>query len=68
MPIIAHVLKEKLLKITAVSHSQTTNNLVNKAANDSARVSRQDGNKLPALPTNQIAGFGGFRPLTSLEK
>ena len=24
--------------------------------------------KLPALGTNQIAGFGGFRPLASLEK
>ena len=24
--------------------------------------------KLPALGTNQIAGFGEFRPLTSLEK
>ena len=68
MPIIAQVLKGKLLKITAFAHSQTTNKLVNKAANNSARVSRQDGKKLPALPTNQIAGFGGFRPLASLEK
>ena len=24
--------------------------------------------KLPARGTNQIAGFGGFRPLASLEK
>ena len=24
--------------------------------------------KLPALGTNQIAGFAGFRPLASLEK
>ena len=67
-PIIAQVLKGKLLKIIAFAHSQTTNKLVNKAANNSARVSRQDGKKLPALPTNQIAGFGGFRPLASLEK
>ena len=67
-PIIAQVLKQKLLKITAFAHSQTTNKLVNKAANNSARVSQQDGKKLPALPTNQIAGFGGFRPLASLEK
>ena len=34
----------------------------------SARVSGQDRKKLPALGTNQIAGFGGFRPLASLEK
>ena len=56
----------------------TTNKLVNEAANDSARVSGQDRKKprdndsllkkLPALGTNQIAGFGGFRPLASLEK
>ena len=49
MPIIAQVLKGKLLKITAFAHSQTTNKLVNKAANDSARVSGQDGKKLPFL-------------------
>ena len=30
MPIIAQVLKGKLLKITAFAHSQTTNKLVNK--------------------------------------
>ena len=30
--------------------------------------SGQDRKKLPALGTNQIAGFGGFRPLASLEK
>ena len=47
---------------------QTTNKLVNEAANDSARVSGQDRKILPALGTNQIAGFGGFRPLASLEK
>ena len=41
---------------------------MNKAANDSARVSGQDRKKLPALGTNQMAGFGGFRPLASLEK
>ena len=50
------------------AHSQTTNKLVNEAANDSARVSGQDRKKLPALGTNQIAGFGGFCPLASLEK
>ena len=46
----------------------TTNKLVNEVANDSARVSGQDRKKLPALGTNQIAGFGGFRPLASSEK
>ena len=49
-------------------HLQTTNKLVNEAANDSARVNGQDRKIPPALGTNQIAGFGGFRPLTSLEK
>ena len=68
MLIIAQVLKEKWLKITGFARSQTTNKLVNKAANDSARVSGQDRKKLPALGTNQIAGFGGFLPLASLEK
>ena len=56
------------LKMTVSAHSQTTNKLVNKAANDSARVSGQDRKIPPALGTNQIAGFGGFRPLASLEK
>ena len=46
----------------------TTNKLVNEAVNDSARVSGQDRKKLPALGTNQIAGFRGFRPLASSEK
>jgi len=68
MLIIAQVLKEKWLKITGFSHSQTTNKLVNKAANDSARVSGQDHKNPPALGTNQITEFGGFRPLASLEK
>ena len=68
MIIIAQVLKEKLLKITSFAHSQTTNKLVNEAANDSARVSGQDRKKPSALGTNQIAGFGGFHPLTSLER
>ena len=57
-----------MVKITGFAHSQTTNKLVNKVANDSARVRGQDRKKLPALGTNQIAGFGGFRPLASLEK
>ena len=68
MVIIVQVLKEKWLKITGFAHSQTTNKRVNEAANDSARVSGQDRKILPALGTNQIAGFGGFRPLASLKK
>jgi len=60
--------KRTMVKITGFAHSQTTNKLVNKAANDSARVRGQDRKKLPALGTNQIAGFGEFRPLASLEK
>ena len=54
--------------MTVFAHSQTTNKLVNEAANDSARVSGQDRKKPPALGTNQIAGFGGFCPLASLER
>ena len=41
---------------------------MNEAADDSARVSGQDRKKLPALGTNQIAGFEEFRTLASLEK
>ena len=54
--------------MTVFAHSQTTNKLVNEPANDSARVSRQDRKIPPALGTNQIAGFGGFRPLAGLQK
>ena len=52
--------------MTVFAHSQTTNKLVNEATNDSAQVSGQDHKIPPALLTNQIAGFGGFRPLASL--
>ena len=41
---------------------------MNEAANDSAGVSGQDRKIPPTLGTNQIAGFGGFSPLASLEK
>ena len=41
---------------------------MNEAANDSARLSGQDRKKPSVLGTNQIAGFGGFRPLARLEK
>ena len=54
--------------MTVFAHSQTTNKLVNEAANDSAWVSGQDRKIPPAFGTNQITGFGGFRPLASLEK
>ena len=54
--------------MTVFANSQTTNKFVNEDANDSARVSGQDRKIPPALGTNQIGGFGGFRPLASLEK
>ena len=54
--------------MTVFAYSKTTNKLVNEAANDSAGVSGQDRKIPPALGTNQVAGFGGFRPLSSLEK
>ena len=54
--------------MTVFPHPQTTNKGMNEAANDSARVSGQDRKIPPALGTNQIAGFGRFRPLASLEK
>ena len=56
--------------MTVFARSQITNKLVNEAANDSARVRGQDRKILPALGTNndQIARFGGFRLLASLEK
>ena len=54
--------------MTVFAHSQTTNKPVNEAANGSARVSGQDRKIPPVLGTNQITGFGGFRPLASLEK
>ena len=60
--------KKNGLKITVFAHSQATNKLVNEAAKDSAWVSGQDRKIPPALGTNQIAGFGGFRQLASLEK
>ena len=53
--------------MTVFAHSQTTNKLVNEAENDSAWVSGQDRKVPPALGTNQIAGFGGFRPLASFK-
>ena len=54
--------------MTVFAHSQTTKQLLNEAANDSAWVSGQDRKIPPAFGTNQITGFGGFRPLASLEK
>ena len=54
--------------MTLFVHSKKTNKLVNETANVSARISGQDRKIPPALGTNQIAGFGGFRLLPSLEK
>ena len=54
--------------MTVFAHSQTTNKYVNEVANDSARVRGQDRKMPPALGTNEIAGFGGFRSLARLEK
>ena len=54
--------------MTVFARSQITNKLVNEAAIDSAWVRGQDRKILPALGTNQIARFGGFRLLASLEK
>ena len=68
MLIIAQVLREKWFENDGFAYSQTTNKLVNEAANDSTGVSGQDRKIPPALRTNQIAGFGGFCLLTSLEK
>ena len=67
MFIIAQVLKGKWFE-NENAHWQTTNKLVNVAANDSARVRGQDRKIPPALGTNQIAVFGGFCQLASLEK
>ena len=50
------------------AHSQTTNKLVNEAANNSTWVSGEDLKIPPTLGTNYIAGFGGFHPVASLEK
>ena len=59
MLIIPQVLREKCgWKLTVFAHSQTTNKLVNEAANDSARVSGQDRKIPPALRTNHSPGYG----------
>ena len=59
MLIRAQVLKERWFENDTflLIHKQQT-----------ALVSGQDRKIPPALGTNQIAGFGGFRLLTSLEK
>ena len=48
-------------------HKQQTN-LWMKLPTIPAHASGQDHKKPPALETNQIGGFGGFRRLASLEK
>ena len=62
------IIAQNGLKMTVFAHSQTTNKLVNGAANDSTRVSTQDRKIPSAVGTNQIAGFGGSHLLASLEK
>ena len=54
--------------MTVFAHSQTTNKLVNEAANDSAQVSGQDRKITSTLVSNHIAGFGRLCPLASLGK
>ena len=49
-------------------HKQQTNMWMKLRTIPTARVSGQDRKITPALETNQIAGFGGFNPLASLEK
>ena len=67
MLIIAQVLREKWFENDGFcSFTNNKQKLVN--ANDSAQVSGQDRKIPPALGANQIAGFGGFRPLGSLKK
>ena len=54
--------------MTVFAHSQTTNKLVNEAANNSTWVSGEDHKIPPVLGTNHTAGFGGFYPFASLKK
>ena len=69
MLIRVQVLREKWFQNDGFcSFTNNKQTCVNEAANDSARVSGQDRKKPPAFGTNPIAGFGGFRPLASLEK
>ena len=65
---LAQCIASVIVKMTVFAHSQTTNKLVNKAANDSARVSGQDRRIPPALGTNQIAGFARIPPTHKLGK
>ena len=70
MLLIAQVLREKWFEndgFCSFSNNKNTSPL-NEAANDSALVSGRDRKIPPVLGTNQITGFGGFRPLASLEK
>ena len=41
---------------------------ISSSLKNSARVSGQDRNKPPSPRTNQITGFGEFRPLSNLER
>ena len=68
MLIIAQVLKEKWLKITSFAHSQTTNKLVNEAANDSARVSGQDRKKTARSRNQSDSRIWRIPPARKLRK
>ena len=68
MVIIAQVLKEKWLKITGFAHSQTTNKLVNEAANDSARVSGQDRKKTARSRNQSDCRIWRIPPARKLKK
>ena len=68
MVIIAQVLKEKWLKITGFAHSQTTNKLVNEAANNSARVSGQDRKKTARSRNQSDCRIWRIPPARKLKK
>ena len=69
MLIITQVLKEKWLKITGFAHSQTTNKLVNEAANDSAPVTgRQDRKKTASCRNQSDCRIWRIPPARKLKK
>ena len=60
--------KRKMVKITGFAHSQTTNKLVNKAANDSAQVSGQDRKKTARSRNQSDCKIWGIPPARKLRK
>ena len=67
MLIIAQVLKEKWLKSPVLLIHKQQTNLWIKLPTIPPGLAGKIVKKPPALGTNQIAGFGGFRPLATLE-